>query len=896
MAGLSHENIVRFVAFVEDLEHGEAWIIMPWEPNGNINEFLRARKCEIPERISLIKDTFEGIQYLHTRQPPICHGALKSFNILVSSSYRAIITGFGSARVLGLPKPGFSDRWAAPETLNGDCRGLPSDIWSAGWVCWEIMTEKLPFYELKSEAAVLLRVIQGQVPSPSEYEPLSEIVRLCSLMTDCWAFDPRERPIISRCCNEVKWVPSIPPLGGAPSDSKVAGNRLLLQMGRTHYLHARYVPAASLFQQVLDSANSDKGQKEMSEALYWLGTVSAAQCKYPTAEEYYTQAQSSYALIKDDLGRANTLRGLGYIYHLQSKVSEAEQVFTRAQEIYDGVGDDQGRASALCGLGHIYRLRFNYNRAKVVFSQSHEIYARIGDGQGRANTLQGLGTVYHLESRLTEAEEALSGAKKIYARIGDDVGLAEVLVGLGVLDCDRGRYAETESTFTQALEIHSRIGNQRGQADALCGLGNMYLCQSRYMEATSTFKEAKAIYASIGHPSGEADSLHGLGRAYRGRSNYSQARSSYTGAQKLYTRIENDGGRANVLYGLGELNRIESKYDEATSSYTEAQTIYARIGQDERRASTLCILGELHRNKSMYDEATSSYTEAQKIYARIGQDERRADTLCILGEIYRSESKHDEATSSYTEAQKIYTRIGHKVEAAAASEDHGYTWVLQPTDSNAQGTSDETHQIESPENLGQSSDSEIEALRVPSTLAPTNKLTQAGLPEASLSSCSPQLPTTLNSTGNSLSLPSHRIKDDPASSQIASAEDSSPKSNRQEQTLFEEVTAIARTSANEELVDLLQALGKTAPKAVRNKHKIYSVLRIARDICNHIIELGNPPERQIDTNLKTLLRQMEDYCLLRDALERVCRDFTFRDNNLRGRLIFILVARSIRLG
>ncbi|KIO31801.1 hypothetical protein M407DRAFT_19310 [Tulasnella calospora MUT 4182] len=78
MAGLSHENIVRFVAFVEDLEHEEAWIIMPWEPNGNINEFLRARKCEIPERISLIKDTFEGIQYLHTRQPPICHGALKS--------------------------------------------------------------------------------------------------------------------------------------------------------------------------------------------------------------------------------------------------------------------------------------------------------------------------------------------------------------------------------------------------------------------------------------------------------------------------------------------------------------------------------------------------------------------------------------------------------------------------------------------------------------------------------------------------------------------------------------------------------------------------------------------------------------------------------------------------
>ncbi|KIO16920.1 hypothetical protein M407DRAFT_85465, partial [Tulasnella calospora MUT 4182] len=78
MAGLSHKNVVRFLGFVEDFENGKAWIIMSWEPNGNVSEFLEARKCEIPERISLIQDTFEGLLYLHTRQPPIYHGDLKS--------------------------------------------------------------------------------------------------------------------------------------------------------------------------------------------------------------------------------------------------------------------------------------------------------------------------------------------------------------------------------------------------------------------------------------------------------------------------------------------------------------------------------------------------------------------------------------------------------------------------------------------------------------------------------------------------------------------------------------------------------------------------------------------------------------------------------------------------
>ncbi|KIO19361.1 hypothetical protein M407DRAFT_50892, partial [Tulasnella calospora MUT 4182] len=148
----------------------------------------------------------EGLRYLHTLPSPICHGDLKSLNILVSSSYRAIITDFGSARdcpqinvvpagdQLTLTGPAWSLRWAPPEVVNGDRPGLSSDIWSAGWVCWEIMTNKLPFSELDSGTAITLRVIEGRVPSAGEDKHLSQIVRLCSLMTDCWAFNPQERP------------------------------------------------------------------------------------------------------------------------------------------------------------------------------------------------------------------------------------------------------------------------------------------------------------------------------------------------------------------------------------------------------------------------------------------------------------------------------------------------------------------------------------------------------------------------------------------------------------------------------------------------------------------------------------------------------------------------------
>lgn len=58
MASLSHTNVVRLVGFIEDFKSGTAWIVMSWEPNGNVSEFLASGKWEIPERISLVSRTF----------------------------------------------------------------------------------------------------------------------------------------------------------------------------------------------------------------------------------------------------------------------------------------------------------------------------------------------------------------------------------------------------------------------------------------------------------------------------------------------------------------------------------------------------------------------------------------------------------------------------------------------------------------------------------------------------------------------------------------------------------------------------------------------------------------------------------------------------------------------
>ncbi|KIO21754.1 hypothetical protein M407DRAFT_217648 [Tulasnella calospora MUT 4182] len=216
---LSHPNIVKLDGFVEDISKNVIWLVFPWEENGSLRDFVASADWEIPERISLIRDVAGGVEYLHSRTPPLYHGDLKSINVLVSSEYRAVITDFGSARLLldvkfsaatktmTLTGDKYTLRWAAPELLNGDAPGLWSDIWALGWVGYEVMMNSIPF-ENVGDGKVVMSVIQGDVPSISEDTRMLLIQELCSLLAQCWNLDPTKRPTAKDCRTAISWMAS----------------------------------------------------------------------------------------------------------------------------------------------------------------------------------------------------------------------------------------------------------------------------------------------------------------------------------------------------------------------------------------------------------------------------------------------------------------------------------------------------------------------------------------------------------------------------------------------------------------------------------------------------------------------------------------------------------------
>lgn len=547
LSELSHLNIIELIGFVEDETNDIAWIVLPWEANGNLRDFVLSRELEIPQRISLIKDVMSGIEHLHTRQPPIYHGDLKSLNILIDSECCAILTDFGSARVLKgrtvgdsddtrtipespaeptlpgedqaspqvtycataatltLTGPHYTLRWAAPEVLLKSSFDLPSDIWAFGWICWEVMTGSVPFPALETRFHVTMTIIEGTLPAIREEDQMSQILTLCSLMNECWRHEPEERASAVRCDALLTWMPSsVPP---RVPEERAPGNRsvdLLGQLGEMHRKQGRLDEALSLFQEAVEGARLTHQSRALGAALLGVGDIHRARSNNLEAESNYNQALEVFNQIDGAKGlRANALDRLGEAYRAQMKFTEAEECYSQALEIYTDLGVDAGRANVSDGLGDLYMLQCRYTEAYDSYAEELEICTRIGDELGTANALYGMGEIHAARSETSEAERRYAQAMEVYERIGDALGRANILLCLGNIHNSRSESSKAEACFAEAVEISTHAGYELGKETALLSLGRLHLARSDREKARTCFMQSRDVSSKIGNERGE---------------------------------------------------------------------------------------------------------------------------------------------------------------------------------------------------------------------------------------------------------------------------------------------------------------------------------------------------------------------------------------------------------
>ncbi|KAJ3862268.1 kinase-like domain-containing protein, partial [Lentinula novae-zelandiae] len=204
---LDHPNIATFLGTSYHMANRPS-LILPWFKNGSASEYLRLKNPGA-DRLRLILDVAEGLEYLHTCKPaPIVHGDLKGNNILITDSGHATLSDFGLSQVIedlvcptGITPSKFEAgpiRWQSPEFLmdvSETCRPqLPGDVWSFGCTAYELLTGNVPYHFRRRDSTVI-HDIQADIPPPGVEE--NNLHRgdggIWDLMNDCWISSPVKR-------------------------------------------------------------------------------------------------------------------------------------------------------------------------------------------------------------------------------------------------------------------------------------------------------------------------------------------------------------------------------------------------------------------------------------------------------------------------------------------------------------------------------------------------------------------------------------------------------------------------------------------------------------------------------------------------------------------------------
>jgi eukaryotic-like serine/threonine-protein kinase len=203
VAQLSHPNIVTVIDRGED--DGRQYIVFEYVEGENLKQLVSRGPLPVRRTLELGLQIGRALAFAHSQG--LVHRDVKSQNVLLSEEGRAKVTDFGIARSLdgvGLTTTGTvlgTSHYIAPEQARGQHVDEKTDVYSFGVVLFELLSGSVP-YDGDSFLAVAMKHVNDPVPSVLERRPDCPL-RLASLIEECLAKDPAERPTMETAVREL---------------------------------------------------------------------------------------------------------------------------------------------------------------------------------------------------------------------------------------------------------------------------------------------------------------------------------------------------------------------------------------------------------------------------------------------------------------------------------------------------------------------------------------------------------------------------------------------------------------------------------------------------------------------------------------------------------------------
>lgn len=218
IAQISHQGLVQFYGVAIDRQ-----------PYLLITEFCAGGTCynllhidqdidlEVNQQLKMCCDIACAMDYLHKFQPQIIHRDLKSLNLLLVEPVTSTddvpyvkVADFGLGKMKDhledwghMTKEVGTAAWRAPETSTGTYTEK-ADIYSFAMCVFEIICEEIPFHEMDS-SEVTKAVYKGARPDMEAVPPFMP-PDLVTLMVQCWAHEPSNRPSFHSICIDLHTI------------------------------------------------------------------------------------------------------------------------------------------------------------------------------------------------------------------------------------------------------------------------------------------------------------------------------------------------------------------------------------------------------------------------------------------------------------------------------------------------------------------------------------------------------------------------------------------------------------------------------------------------------------------------------------------------------------------
>ncbi|KAJ0233250.1 Mitogen-activated protein kinase kinase kinase 9 [Hirschfeldia incana] len=199
LSRLQHQNIVRYRGTAKD--GSNLYIFLELVSQGSLLKTYQ--RYQLPDSVvsTYTRQILDGLKYLHGEG--FIHRDIKCANILVDTSGAVKLADFGLAKVSRLNDIKSSKGtpfWMAPEVINPkrtEGYGSSADIWSLGCTVLEMLTQKIPYFDLENPYQALYRIGKGELPDI----PDSLSLDARDFIIRCLRVNPDERPTAAELLN-----------------------------------------------------------------------------------------------------------------------------------------------------------------------------------------------------------------------------------------------------------------------------------------------------------------------------------------------------------------------------------------------------------------------------------------------------------------------------------------------------------------------------------------------------------------------------------------------------------------------------------------------------------------------------------------------------------------------